>query len=309
MKMVNMKLRKIDVFCAVVRHMSFSKAAEECHIAQSAVSQHIRALEEELGFALFERSTRKVSFTDAGQSFYVDCVKLMAGFDEALARATSAHKKKISTLTLGIEGLMQNEIKAKAIKAFSVLHPDVEIVLSQIDRDEKYEQLVLGKIDIVFDIPKYYTLNPRIGKCGEIINRHCLMVSRDHPLADRGVVSKAELAQYTTFWGGIPKVEDYVIGIYLDFFRSSGIEPGNVIYVPEQDIAAFMVSANMGGNIVPCSEKDWWRPDLYSFVELEGELTFESAWLYCIDNNNTALRQFVEMIEGQADSDKSVKNM
>ena len=84
-----MKLDRIEIFCAVARSMSFSKAAEECHVAQSAVSQQIRAMEEELGFALFERSTRRVSFTDAGQSFYVDCVKLMAGLDEALARAAS----------------------------------------------------------------------------------------------------------------------------------------------------------------------------------------------------------------------------
>src|SRR5699024_7991364 len=63
------KLDRIEIFCAVARNISFSKAAEECHVAQSAVSQQIRAMEEELGFALFERSTRRVSFTDAGQSF------------------------------------------------------------------------------------------------------------------------------------------------------------------------------------------------------------------------------------------------
>ena len=82
--------------------MSFSKAAEEMHVAQSAVSQQIRAMEEELGFALFERSTRRVSFTDAGQSFYVDCVKLMAGLDEALARAASKLNGKKNFLTVGI---------------------------------------------------------------------------------------------------------------------------------------------------------------------------------------------------------------
>ena len=59
----------------------------------------IRALEEDLGFPLFERSTRKVSFTDAGQSFYVDCVRLLSGFDEALDRAVSTHKGKKLFLT------------------------------------------------------------------------------------------------------------------------------------------------------------------------------------------------------------------
>ena len=58
-----------------------------------------------------------------------------------------------------------------------------------------------------------------------------------------------------TFWGGIPKVEDYITKLYLNYFRDAGIEPEHVIYVPEQDVATFMVAANMGGNIVPLSEK------------------------------------------------------
>ena len=290
------KLDRIEIFCAVARNMSFSKAAEEMHVAQSAVSQQIRAMEEELGFALFERSTRRVSFTDAGQSFYVDCVKLMAGLDEALARAASKLNGKKNFLTVGIEGLMQCEVKAEALKAFERTHPEVDIIPRQIDRDRKYEDLLTGKIDVVFDIPKYYTLNPHIKKCGIVRNRHCLMVSKDHPLAGRDSVSKEELAQYVTFWGGIPKVEDYITSMYLDYFRASGIEPENVIYVPEQDIATFMVALNMGGNIVPVSERRRWSTELYSFVELEEPLIFESAWLYSSDNENPALLQFVNMI-------------
>ena len=53
-----MKLDRIEIFCAVARNMSFTKAAEECGVAQSAISMQIKALEDELGFPLFERSTR-----------------------------------------------------------------------------------------------------------------------------------------------------------------------------------------------------------------------------------------------------------
>lgn len=292
-----MKFDRIEVFCAVARNMSFSKAAEECRVAQSAISQQIRALEEELGFPLFERSTRRVSFTDAGQSFYVDCVKLLAGFDEALIRATSAMNGKKSFLTVGIEGLMQSAAKVGAIKRFMAHHPEVDVVPRQVDRDLKYEHLLTGQIDVMFDIPKYYTLNPRIKKCGTVINKHCLMVSPDHPLAGRVSIGKKELAEYVTFWGGIPKVEDYVTELYMDYFRVSGIEPKKVICVPEQDVAAFMVSLGRGGNIVPCAEKAQWRAELYSFVELEEPLTLESAWLYSADNLNPALLQFVEMVD------------
>lgn len=296
-----MKLDRIETFCAVARNMSFSKAAEECHVAQSAISQQIRAMEEELGFPLFVRSTRRVSFTDAGQSFYVDCVRLLAGFDEAIERAVSALAPKKSILTVGIEGPMQSKVKAEALKKFSTAFPDVELQPKQIDRDKKYEDLLTGKIDLVFDIPQYYTLNQRIKKCGVIANEHCLMVCKEHPLAQYERVSKQTLAEYVTFWGGIPKVEDYVVRRYMEYFRSSGIEPENVVCVPEQDVATFMVSINLGGNIVPCSEKNTWNPELYSFVELEEPLVLESAWLYSSDNPNPALARFVEMVEGASD--------
>lgn len=294
-----MKLDKIETFCAVARNMSFTKAAEECHVAQSAISQQIRSLEEELGFPLFIRSTRKVAFTDAGQSFYVDCVNLLSGFDDALERAVSAYKGKKIFLTIGIEGLMQCELKAYWIRKFTSLHPEIEIFPKQIDRDRKYEDLLTGKIDLVFDIPQYYTLNPHIQKCGVVRNSHCLMVNKDHPLAQRESVSKEELAAYTTFWGGIPKVEDFITKFYLDYFRSSGIEPEHVIYVPEQDVATFMVASNMGGNIVPCIEKRQWSHEQYAFVDLKDPLVLESAWLYSTDNKNPALKLFVEMIENE----------
>ncbi|MCF0137501.1 MAG: LysR family transcriptional regulator [Oscillospiraceae bacterium] len=292
-----MKLARIEAFCAVARNMSFSKAAEECHVAQSAISQQIKALEEDLGFPLFVRSTRKVTFTDAGQSFYVDCVKLMSGFDDAVDRATSTLRRKKHVLTVGIEGLMQCTTKSDIIRRFAEKNPDVDILYRQVGRDDKYEDLISGKIDVVFDIPQYFTLNNRIKKCGVIKNEHCVMVHREHPLASCDKVSVRELSEHVTFWGGIPIVEDYVVKSYREYFRQSDIEPKNIICVPEQDIATFMVSTGAGGNIVPVSEKKLWNSEVYAFVELEKPLVLESAWLYSVDNKNPALTSFVEEID------------
>ena len=62
-----------------------------------------------------------------------------------------------------------------------------------------------------------------------------------------------------------------------------------------------MVALNKGGNIVPWSERRQWSSELYSFVQLEEPLVFESAWLYSSENENPALLQFVNMIkQGEA---------
>ena len=83
--------------------------------------------------------------------------------------------------------------------------------------------------------------------------------------------------------------------------RADFNEVGTAKKKPEQDVATFMVSINLGGNIVPCSEKNTWNPELYSFVELEEPLVLESAWLSSSDNPNPALARFVKMVEGARD--------
>src|SRR3954447_26527801 len=62
-----MELRQLRYFEAVARHSGFTRAAEQLHVAQSAVSAQVRALEAELGTALFTRTTRRVALTEAGE--------------------------------------------------------------------------------------------------------------------------------------------------------------------------------------------------------------------------------------------------
>lgn len=80
-------LRQIRYFQAVVRNNSFTEAAEECHISQSAVSQQIQALERELGFALLERKNRKFALTPAGEYFYRKSLVLLADYERIRTEA------------------------------------------------------------------------------------------------------------------------------------------------------------------------------------------------------------------------------
>lgn len=64
-----MELRQIQYFCAVVACGSFTKAAEECLVSQSAISQQVKALEAELGFSLVHRHGRSFDVTPAGELF------------------------------------------------------------------------------------------------------------------------------------------------------------------------------------------------------------------------------------------------
>jgi DNA-binding transcriptional LysR family regulator len=73
-----MELRQIEHFLAVVRHGSFTAAAQEIHIVQSALSASVRKLEAELGVPLFERTTRRVMLTEAGRALLPAAHRLLA---------------------------------------------------------------------------------------------------------------------------------------------------------------------------------------------------------------------------------------
>ena len=81
-------IRQMKYFQSIVRNNSFSEAAEECHISQSAISQQLQALERELGFQLLERKNRKFSLTPAGEHFYQKSIILVADYEQ-LCRETA----------------------------------------------------------------------------------------------------------------------------------------------------------------------------------------------------------------------------
>ena len=71
-----MNIHSLQYFCSVAKHLNFSKAAEECHIAQTAMSRSIAAMEDELGFRLFDRTRHHVELTPAGAYFLKEAAQI-----------------------------------------------------------------------------------------------------------------------------------------------------------------------------------------------------------------------------------------
>ena len=93
-----MDLSQLEVFLAVAREGHFSRAAGKLHRTQSAVSQTIRKLEDEIGEALFDRSSREGVLTDAGhvlQEYAEKLLNLRAGAEEALVELRELHRGKL----------------------------------------------------------------------------------------------------------------------------------------------------------------------------------------------------------------------
>ena len=99
-----MELRQLRYFIAVAEELHFRRAAERLHISQPPLSQQIRALEDELGFALLTRTRRRVELTPAGEAFLRDARAMLGELDGAVATARRIDAGQTGRLRVGFVG-------------------------------------------------------------------------------------------------------------------------------------------------------------------------------------------------------------
>ncbi len=140
--------RQLRAFLLVAQHRSFCRAAEALYITPSGLSILIRELEAQLGFRLFDRTTRHVVPTAHGTEFLAVAQKSMAALDAAVSHIGRSATHASQTLTLGAPPLIAANIVTYAIKEFRAHRPDLRIQLFD-ERSPAILQLVLaGKLDM-----------------------------------------------------------------------------------------------------------------------------------------------------------------
>ena len=144
-------LRQIKYFQAVVRNNSFSEAAEECHISQSAISQQIKALETELGFSLLERKNRKFVLTPAGEHFYKKSLILVADCEQMCREAAKIASGDAAVLKIGYLRSYNSPEFRQALEEFSAKYPAISVQLLYGNHEELFTLLRTGGADLVLN--------------------------------------------------------------------------------------------------------------------------------------------------------------
>ena len=142
-------IKQMKYFQAVVKYQNFTKAADECYISQSAISQQIQALEKELGVKLIQRDRRKISLTTAGEHFYRKSLVIVSDFDRLCAELTRLENGIQPELVIGwLRHYDGSELK-KTIAEFTVKNPEVVLHFINGTHEELYDYLRTGKADIL----------------------------------------------------------------------------------------------------------------------------------------------------------------
>ncbi len=144
-----MFLRQIEYFQAVVENGSFYLAADKCHISQSAISQQIKKLEDELGAKLLDRHNRTFSLTQAGEHFYRKSLVITGEIDRLVKETKRIADNSGAVLRLGYyKGYYGSEL-TQAAAEFSQKYSAVELQIISGSHEELYRALENDSVDLV----------------------------------------------------------------------------------------------------------------------------------------------------------------
>ena len=146
-----MLLRQIEYFQAVVEQNSFTAAAEQCNISQSAISQQIQALETELGVKLLERFKRRFTLTPAGELFYKRSVLITADLEQLRRDTLRVGRAGARELNVGVLISYSGEEFTHAIASFTELHPEIDLHVTVGNHEDLFDSLRLNKLDLVLN--------------------------------------------------------------------------------------------------------------------------------------------------------------
>lgn len=146
-----MLFRQIEYFLAVVETGNFYQAAETCNVSQSAISQQIKKLEQELGVKLLDRHNRTFTLTPAGEHFYRKSLILVSDIDQIKRETKRIADNDHATLRIGYyKGYHGNEL-SEAVAEFSLKYPTVEVNIITGSHEELYRAMENDTVDLVLN--------------------------------------------------------------------------------------------------------------------------------------------------------------
>jgi DNA-binding transcriptional LysR family regulator len=248
-----MELRQLRYLVALAEAGNFTRAAESEHIAQPAMSQQIRRLEDELGLALVERTTRRASLTEAGELLVVRCRRVLAELEAAGAELEALRGVHTGHVTIGAMHTMGPVDLSLALALFHARHPNVRFTVREQSSEEMAEMLRVDELDLAFLSVTERVESHGLGLHQLLAEELVVLLAREHRLADRSELRMAELAgePFISFRPGA-RLRELLIGAG----READFEPEITLESNESQRVRRLVSRGLGVAILPRSDAE-----------------------------------------------------
>jgi DNA-binding transcriptional LysR family regulator len=284
-------LRQLRYFIAVAEEGNVHRAAIRLHVSQPPLTRHIKTLEDSLGVQLFRRTHWGVELTQAGQQLLAEVRHVHALIDHAVDRARRTGRGESGRLDIGIFGSGALSLVPQVLRRYSVLHPDVQIVLLNVAHEMQVEALRQRRLLATFD---RFLLEDEFMKV-EIVARENQLVAlqKSSPLAKRSVVPMEALA-----------TERFIVSRHAahahsiaTLCRANGFELRVAQEAGEMVAGLALVANGYGVQIVPESIRLVSMPGLvYRPIRANGDSTIELQCAYRRDENSPLLAALLGVV-------------
>ena len=243
-----MELRHLRYFVAVAEQLHFRHAAEIMHVAQPALSQQIKQLEEEIGVTLFERSRHKVHLTPAGKAFYENAQRILKQADRAVMKARKVEFGDAGTIRIGFVSTAAIRVLPIAMKKLQRQVPLAEVELNELAAGEQVDGLYRGQLDIGFVHAK---LSQDVLKTMVVArDRLIVAVPASCKLARCRRVDLKDLASWTAIMPAGHSSSGFYEQVRMAYQRA-GVRPERVHNTRLLQTGLLLVAAGLGVSLVP----------------------------------------------------------
>lgn len=241
-----MDIRQLSYFIEVAKHQSFTKAAQALHVTQPTLSKMVKNLEIEMEVSLFDRSSRKVRLTDAGEVVFIQAQKIVNSLDDLSSSLYDIMNLNKGKITIGLPPVISTLFFPTIIAEFQSRYPDVSVILVEDGAKKVEEKVADGEVDLGFVMlpvdAERFDVIPFVSQ--EIK----LLVHEDHPLADR---ETRDLIDFKDDPFLLLSKEFTLNGRTVEFCRSEGFEPKVAYESSQWDFIVCMVEKNLGVTLMP----------------------------------------------------------
>ena len=239
-----MELRHLRYFAAVAAHGSFSRAANQLHLTQPALSRQVKSLEDEIGAALIASGKNTISLTSAGEEFYEEAKDILARVDVAVRRIKT--RPRGEKLRIGYVHSLTAGIMTSVVKRFRNYNKHVLLELSDLTTQAMCQMAAAGQIDLAI-LPKSLELHFKGFQWVELQRlAPVLVVAKKNPLAKMGKIHPEKLRDAVLLGLGADKYPEYVPRLRA-ILKPFGVKP-QLCDQTSEDIAALFIDieANAG---------------------------------------------------------------
>lgn len=298
--MFRMNLNQLKYFVAVAEHQSFTKAATQYYISQTAITQQVHALETKIGITLIDRTTRPISLTPGGQVFLNEAKAILDHMDTAVWRTREASNGQTGALRVGFTKGYEQSSLPRRLRDFHRAYPNVLLTCYRRDTDMLAAGLLSGEYDIIFtwdstDIRQEDALQIRLL---EKVPLYAALYT-SHPFARRATLSRADLKGETIlFMSPSSDGDSFGDAHYVRLYQKAGYQPNILLRTSDYESILMMIATEQAISIVPAYCVGKLRAvDNIAFVPLSGEGEVEEILAVWDENNHSpALQHFLETL-------------